>query len=242
MIIAAKTDIGKQRSENQDRYRVSEISENSAVAIVCDGMGGTNGGGIASEVAINAIYDRLFISYREDMEPKSIKNLLISSVSAANTIVYSKSREEPENAGMGTTCVAALIRGTDIHIASVGDSRAYLLSASGIRQITNDHTVVQLLKQRGIVDEEELRLRGMKNVITRAVGVEERVEADYFELTAEKGDSVLICTDGLTNYCPDELIYAKAYKTAPESAAAELIGYANGKGGKDNITVAIISL
>lgn len=242
MIVTAKTDIGKVRSENQDRYRVREISEGTALAVVCDGMGGTHGGGVASEVAINAIFERVFLSYREDMSPKSVKNLLVSAVMAANSIVFAKSKEEPENHGMGTTCVCALIHNFEVYVASVGDSRAYLLGENGITQITSDHTVVALLKQKGIINDSDAAAHSMKNVITRAVGVEENVDVDYFELTAEKGDSILICTDGLTNYIPDELIYAYAYKKAPEEAAAELIAKANEGGGKDNITVAIVAV
>ncbi len=242
MIIAAKSDIGKQRTENQDRYRVKELNERTALAVVCDGMGGTHGGGVASEVAINAVYDRLVISYREDMEPRSVRNLLVSAVTAANSIVYQKSREEPENRGMGTTCVAAIVHGLDIYIASVGDSRAYIIDSGGIRQITSDHTVVELLRSRGILGESDAAAQSMKNVITRAVGVEETVDVDYFELSAEKGSTLLICSDGLSNYCSDELIYRTAYRQDPETAAAELINHANVSGGKDNITAALITV
>lgn len=242
MIVTAKSDIGKMRSENQDRYRVCELSDDTAVAVVCDGMGGAQSGGLASEIASNAVYDRLCLSFRSEMEPKSVKNLLVSAVSAANAIIFDKSHEEPENEGMGTTCVAALIHSGSIFVASVGDSRAYILDPSGIRQITTDHTVVQYLKSHGmkLADDEESQM--MRNVITRAVGVEERVEVDYFEFEAERGSILLICTDGLTNYISDELIYEMTYKTAPETAVQELVNYANQSGGKDNITVALVSI
>lgn len=238
----AKSDIGKVRNENQDCYRVNEISDRTAIAVVCDGMGGTHGGGIASEVAINAIFERVFLSYREDMEPKSIKNLLISAITAANSIVYNKGREEPENRGMGTTCVVALVRDLGIYIASVGDSRAYLIGNSGISQITRDHTVVALLQDKGIINRDDFAAHSMKNVITRAVGVEETVEPDYFEFSAEKGDLLLLCTDGLTNHVTDEMIYTITYRRPPQEAMADLISAANGNGGKDNITAAIIAL
>ena len=242
MIVAAKTDIGKMRSENQDRYRVNQISDDTAIAVVCDGMGGTHGGGLASEMASNVVYERLYLSYREGMEPRTVKNLMVSAVTAANTVVYDKSREDAENHGMGTTCVAALVHSGAVSVASVGDSRAYILDSSGIRQITNDHTVVQYLKAHGIIDDGEMQSHRMKNVITRAVGVEEKIDVDYFELYAEKGSTLLICTDGLTNYITDELMYTMAYKTAPEQAVADLVNYANQGGGKDNITVALIMI
>lgn len=242
MILSAKTDIGKVRSENQDRYRICELDDFSATAVVCDGMGGTNGGGIASDIASDAVYDRICLSYRDGMEPRAIKSMLISAVTAANTVVYDRSCNDEENRGMGTTCVAALVHRGLVCVASVGDSRAYILDESGISQITNDHTVVQYLKSRGMLDEAEANISRMKNVITRAVGVEPEVEVDYFEFEAARGSVLLICTDGLTNYCTDELIYSMAYKTAPEQAASALIDYANECGGKDNITVALIAL
>ena len=242
MIIFAKTDIGKTRSENQDRFRIHQFDDDSGIAVVCDGMGGTKGGGVASEIASNAVYERLSLSFREGMEPRAIKSLLISAITAANALVYDKSRESDENRGMGTTCVAALVHKGLCCIASVGDSRAYILNESGIRQITNDHTVVQLLKSRGMIGDDEAKLNAMKNVITRAVGVEPEVEADYFEFEVSPGSVLLICTDGLTNYCADELLYAKAYKAPLEEAAAELIEYANAHGGKDNITVALMAI
>lgn len=242
MIVAAKTDIGKMRTENQDRYRVSELSDDTAIAVVCDGMGGTHGGGLASEMASNVVYERLYLSYRADMEPRTVKNLLVSAVTAANTVVYDKSREDAENQGMGTTCVAALVHSGLVSVASVGDSRAYILDSSGIRQITNDHTVVEYLKAHGMIEDGEMKSHRMKNVITRAVGVEETIEVDYFEFAAEQGSVLLICTDGLTNYITDELMYTMTYKTAPEQAVTDLVNYANQSGGKDNITVALITI
>lgn len=242
MIIVGKTDIGKTRSENQDRFRIYEIDDTTGIAVVCDGMGGTKGGGLASDIASNAVYERLCLSYRDGMEPRAVKSMLISAVTAANSLVYDKSREDDENRGMGTTCVAALVHSGMVSIASVGDSRAYLLDKNGIHQITNDHTIVQYLKSHGMIDESEMKNHVMKNVITRAVGVEPNIEVDYFELEAEAGSVILLCTDGLTNYCSDELLYGKVYRSPLEQAASELIDYANNKGGMDNITVALIGL
>lgn len=242
MIIAGKTDIGKARSENQDRYRVCEIDDSTAAVVVCDGMGGTYGGGVASDIASNAVYERLCLSYRDGMEPRSIKTLLISAVTAANALVYDKGIEDEQYRGMGTTCVAALVHKRELFVANVGDSRAYILDGSGIRQITCDHTVVQYLKSRGMIDENDEKITGMKNVITRAVGVEPDVEVDYFELAAEEGSVLLVCTDGLTNYCSDEYIYTVIYGKNLEEAATELINHCNKSGGKDNITVALVNI
>ncbi len=240
MILAAKTDIGRVRTENQDRFRIRELGDGVGAAVVCDGMGGTNGGGLAGEIAANAVYERICLSWREGMEPRAVKNLLVSAVTAANTLVYEKSRDCEENRGMGTTCVAAIIHNGTVSVASVGDSRAYILDGSGIRQITTDHTVVEYLKSRGMNDES--KLAGMKNVITRAVGVEPQIEVDYFEFEAEKGSVLLICTDGLTNYCSDETLYRMVYKSPLESAAEELVKISNDGGGKDNITVVLAAI
>ncbi len=241
MFVVGKTDIGKQRSENQDRFRLTMLDDYTCVAVVCDGMGGAASGSVASEMASNVVYDRLSLSYRTDMEPRSIKAMMTSAVTAANTVVHQKSLDNQENEGMGTTCVAALVHNSLACIASVGDSRAYVLDDDGIKQITNDHTVVEYLHAKGIIDEQEMKVHKMKNVITRAVGVDSSVEVDYFEVDLKPGSVILICTDGLTNYCSNELIYSIIYKRPLEQAVGELIDYANNSGGKDNITAVLIS-
>ena len=241
MFVVGKTDIGKQRNENQDRFRLTMLDDNTCIAVVCDGMGGAASGSVASEMASNVVYDRLSISYRPDMEPRSIKAMLTSALTAANTVVHQKSLDIPENEGMGTTCVATLVHNDLACIASVGDSRAYVLDDSGINQITSDHTVVEYLHSKGIINEQEMKVHKMKNVITRAVGVDNSIEVDYFEVDLKPGSVILICTDGLTNYCSDELIYSIVYKRPLEQAVSELIDYANNSGGKDNITAVLIS-
>lgn len=242
MFAAGKTDIGKLREENQDRYRICVLDDETVFSVVCDGMGGAASGGLASEMTSDAVYERIKLSYRKDMEPKSIKTLLTSAVEAANTIVYNRSLEDEHDAGMGTTCVAAVVHRNLCCIASVGDSRAYLMNGQGIRQITNDHTVVEFLHSHGIISEDEMRSHKMKNVITRAVGVDKSVETDYFELDLSGGEYILICTDGLTNYLSDEQIYELSYKQPLEYAVNELISNANRLGGKDNITAVLISI
>ena len=168
--------------------------------------------------------------------------MLISAVSAANTLVYNKSKEEKECDGMGTTCVTALVHNGICCIASVGDSRAYHIGEFGIKQITDDHTMVEYLHAKGLIDESQMQYHKMKNVITRAVGVEQEVEPDYFEIDVQKGEYVLICTDGLTNYLSDELIYSTAYRQPIEQSVTELIEKANQRGGKDNITAVLIAV
>ena len=225
MFVIGKTDIGKFRKENQDRFRLSMLTDDSAFAVVCDGMGGAASGGLASDISANAVYERIQLSFRSDME-----------------LVYNKSKACPENEGMGTTCVCAVIHNGLCCIASVGDSRAYILNESGITQITSDHTMVEYLHSKGLIDESEMKVHRMKNVITRAVGVDETVEADYFELDVHPGEYILICTDGLTNYVSDEVIFGTVYHQPLEQAATDLIERANSLGGKDNITVVLAAI
>ncbi len=241
MFLASKSDIGQQRSENQDRVKIGMIGENSALAVVCDGMGGANSGSLASEIAHNAVYDKIAGNYRENADMNSIRNLLLTSVSAANALVYQKSQESEENSGMGTTCVAVLVRGKQVFVANVGDSRAYLLTSSGISQITNDHTLVEMLYEQGQISREEADSHSMKNVITKAVGVERDVETDYFEIENDCNFTVLLCSDGLYNYCDNELLYETVFGQNLDEAASKLVAHANLEGGRDNITIALMA-
>ncbi|WP_295208721.1 Stp1/IreP family PP2C-type Ser/Thr phosphatase [Ruminococcus sp.] len=241
MFIASDTNIGKKRSENQDRVYTEFLAENTAVAVVCDGMGGASSGGVASQLAIDAVVSRIKENFRPDMKPNSIRNLMLTSVHYANTVVYDKSREDIDKNGMGTTCVAALVVDKMIYLVSVGDSRGYLLTDEGIKQITTDHTYVEMLFRSGQITREEAKNHHMRNVITKAVGVESDVEVDYFELEESGNFALLLCSDGLTNYCTDEQIYETVYGKNLEGAINDLINYANECGGKDNITAAVVA-
>lgn len=241
MYLAYKTDIGKTRSENQDSVKVGLINDDTAVAVVCDGMGGAQSGGVASEVAIENVYKRITENYREGANPNSVRNLMLTAVHAANTIVHEKSKEDIDKNGMGTTCVAALVEGKHCYIVSVGDSRVYLLQKDKIEQITTDHTYVQMLYEEGIITKEEQKTHKMRNVITRALGVEADVEVDYFEIEPEDDFTLLLCTDGLSNYCSEEQMYDTVLGKNIHDAVSELVDIANEQGGRDNITVALIA-
>lgn len=241
MFLAYKTDIGKKRNENQDSVRADFIDDNISVSVVCDGMGGAKSGGVASDVAVTNVFNRIMSGFREDADSNRIRNLMLSAVHAANTIVYEKSREDIDKNGMGTTCVAALVCNKHCYIVNVGDSRAYLLTDKGISQITTDHTYVQALYDQGVITEEQMKTHTMKNVITRALGVEDDVEVDYFECEPEGNFTILLCSDGLSNYCSEEMLYDFVYGKDLDKAAENLIDYANEQGGKDNITVALVA-
>ena len=240
MFVVAKSDVGMTRKENQDRFCVKIIDDKTVAAVVCDGMGGAQSGGVASEIAANTVFDRITLNYRNDADDNSIRNTLITSLTAANTLVYEKAKEDDDKKGMGTTCIGALINKDKAYIASVGDSRAYLLDENGISQITNDHTIVEILYEQGKIEKDDKNKHEMSHIITKAIGTEPDIDPDYFELELKENSIILICSDGLTNYCSDELIYSYVYNKELEKSLNDLINYAKDKGGKDNTTVAII--
>ncbi|MBQ8884520.1 MAG: Stp1/IreP family PP2C-type Ser/Thr phosphatase [Oscillospiraceae bacterium] len=240
MLVEGRTHIGPVRKENQDDFRIKIFDDKTALAIVCDGMGGASSGKEASGMAVNTIYDRITSGYKSKMEVNSIKNLLLTAVNASNSIVYTESVKDMQKNGMGTTCVAAIVKNDVACIASVGDSRAYVINSTGISQITNDHTYVEMLYEQGKITKEQINQHKMRHVITKAIGTESDIDVDYFEIDLEKDSVLLLCTDGLTGYCSNELIFNFVYQKELSQAADELIDYVNTHGGKDNITVVMI--
>lgn len=241
LFLASRSDIGRKRDENQDRVRCGFLGENISLSVVCDGMGGALSGGVASEEAINIIYQRISAGFRPEADPNSIRNLMLTAVHAANTIVYEKSKEDIEKNGMGTTCVAALVCGKHCYVVNVGDSRCYLMTEGKIMQVTTDHTYVRMLYEQGLIAEDEMKTHQMRSVITRAVGVEADLEVDYFEFEPEGNFTLLLCSDGLSNYCSNEIIYGFVFGKNLDHAVTDLINYANEQGGRDNITAALVA-
>ena len=241
MKFASKTDIGRQRRSNQDSYAAGELAMGVAWAVVCDGMGGANGGSIASTLAVKTISEQISASWRQGMGSNSICNLLKSAVAAANINVFDMSKSVESLSGMGTTVVATLISGNIAHIVHAGDSRAYKISHNKIVQVTRDHSIVQTMIENGKLSEAGARVHPRKNVITRALGVDEILEVDYNEVELREGEGLMICTDGLTNFVLEEdinkTIAAYPFFEYPE----KLIELANRNGGGDNITVVAIS-
>ncbi len=241
MRIVAKTDIGKKRSSNQDSYAAGELSGGVAWAVVCDGMGGVAGGNVASSTAVKIISEQITSSYRVGMSPKSIKNMLVSAINAANISVYDISRANSELEGMGTTVVCAVVTDGVAYIAHAGDSRAYLLSQGGFSQLTRDHSVVQQMVETGEITPLEAKNHPRKNIITRALGVEAEIKVDYCDTELSDNDILLICTDGLTNYV-DEKDFTKIIENNSYYEVADLlVNKANDNGGGDNITVVAIA-
>lgn len=241
MRIVAKTDIGLKRSSNQDSYAAGELPGSVAWAVVCDGMGGVAGGNLASTTAVKIISERISSTYRQGMSFNSIRNMLISAITAANISVYEKSRENPELTGMGTTVVAALVVDGTVCVAHAGDSRAYILSGKKLHQITKDHSVVQEMVDSGSLTPDEAKDDPRKNIITRALGVEDDLQIDFCEEDISETDVLMICTDGLTNYVEPEEIYELTDDGKFFEYAERLVNRANENGGGDNITVVTVS-
>ena len=234
------TDIGLKRDENQDMVKCEYFGE-SILAVVCDGMGGERAGREASSIAIEEFFQRFKEGYDVLLDDEEIRKLLIASISAANSVIYTKARFDYKNFGMGTTCVAALDNERAAYIANVGDSRAYAITNTGLCQITEDHNMAALLYEQGKITEEELVNHPQKNMLIRAVGEEKPVLIDTFILDYEDTISLLLCSDGLSGYSSDDEIYDVIVDTPFECVAEELVKLAYSKGGRDNITVALIT-
>lgn len=234
------TDIGLKRDENQDAVRCEYFGHN-VLAVVCDGMGGERAGKEASAVAVEEFFQRFSAGYSESLDDEEIRKLLISSVSAANSVIYTRARLDFKNFGMGTTCIAAFINNKSAFIINVGDSRAYLITDKKLLRITADHNVAALLYEKGQITEEEMEVHPQRHMLTRAVGVEKTVLPDTFILDYEDKISLLLCSDGLSGYCSDNEIYDVILNSSFDNVADELIKLALSKGGRDNITVAVVS-
>lgn len=234
------TNIGLKRDENQDIVRCEYFGHN-ILAVVCDGMGGERAGKEASELAVGEFFQRFSAEYSESLGDDDIRRLMISSVSAANSVIYTKARMEFKNFGMGTTCVAAFVNSRTAFVVNVGDSRAYLITDKGLVRITNDHTYANKLYMDGKITEEEIATHPLKHWLVKAVGVEKVVTPDTFILDYDDKIGLLLCSDGLSGYCSDEEIYDRIKETDLDNVVEELVDLALSKGGRDNVTVAVIT-
>ena len=235
------TDRGCVRSENQDRFRITE-GENYVAVVVCDGMGGAKAGSVAAELAADSFIDYLERCMR-DPEPPESGMILRESASFANLRVYDKSLQGEEYEGMGCTMVAALIRDGSVTLVNVGDSRCYHFSRRGLRQLTVDHSLVEEMVRAGKITRAEAKNHPRKNVITEAVGLEYRLHGDIFYPETKSGDVLLFCSDGLSNMLEKETMEAVLYDEPEiERAAEKLMGLALKAGANDNVTVLLLAL
>ena len=239
MKIQAFTDTGKVRDMNQDAFKTGFFKDGGAWAVVCDGMGGVSGGQVASEICVNEVSSHIEKGCRKSMSMKSVKNLLVSAITAANIKVFETASENKEYFGMGTTVVAVVILNGFAVVAHVGDSRAYFIN-NDIRQITRDHSVVQYLIDTGRITKEAAKTHPDRNVITRAVGVNIDVDIDVDIIPINEGEIILICSDGLYEYVSENEMLDMIKNPDEDEPAKKLLEMANEAGGKDNITVVTV--
>lgn len=237
------TDPGKVRSQNQDFYELRELEDGSVLAVVCDGMGGARAGNVASRLAVEVFYQEIERVMDPRFTEKELLRMLKEAVELANSAVYEQSLLSDEYVGMGTTLVAALIRSDHAYVVNVGDSRAYHLNREEIHMITEDHSVVEMMVKRGEITREQAKYHPVKNLITRAVGTEETVESDTFVQKLKPGDSILLCSDGLSNMMADqEILFEVAHGASRSSCCKRLLDIAENRGAPDNVTVVIVTV
>jgi protein phosphatase len=235
------SETGKVRAQNQDVYRIEELDRNTVLAAVCDGMGGAKSGNIASRLAIDVFTEEVRCSYKSSMSQEQVEQLLQNAVKLANFTVYDQARQFADFAGMGTTLVAALISGKNATIVNVGDSRCYHITRSDIRRITVDHSVVQMMVDRGELTAEEARSYPGRNYITRAVGTEPTVQSDLFAIRVERGDALLLSSDGLHNEVDDqEILFEVVHGVNNDNCCQRLLDIANMRGSPDNVTSVLV--
>jgi serine/threonine protein phosphatase PrpC len=234
--VAGLTDVGQKRSNNQDHMLVDE---ELSLFVVADGMGGHQGGEVASQIAVHCIQEVIKESFEKEKGADPYM-LLQRAYTVASSRIYKKSQETPKLKGMGTTAVTALFRNSHLYIANVGDSRAYLIYPPYIWQMTEDHSLLNEQIRAGLVKQENAPFFAAKNVITRSVGFEEPVVCDVIEREVQEGDFILLCSDGLSGMVADRRICDVCLTLPFNEVAPRLIEEANRNGGDDNVTVVVM--
>ena len=235
------TDPGCVRPQNQDAYQLEQLDKNTLLCVVCDGMGGAKSGNVASNLAVDVFAQEVKNSFHSDMDQQKLDQMLLSAVKLANFTVYDQAKQFEEFTGMGTTLVAALIKGKTATVVNVGDSRCYHIDSDGIRQVTVDHSVVQLMVDRGEMSPEQARHYPGKNLITRAIGTEPVVNCDIFHQKVEREDCLLLCTDGLSNLLDEqEILFEVVYGQERQACCQRLLQIAKNRGASDNVTSVLV--
>lgn len=232
------TDIGLRRQSNQDVFLAELIGE-SALLMVCDGMGGAQGGETASRLAMETASKMIKRDVKDGMNETMVQRILECAAAAANSVVYETALLDAGLEGMGTTLTCAVVEQNVAHFVHIGDSRAYLLRDDFLTQLTGDHTVAQMLINSGQKTAEEMVGDPRNNSLVRAVGVQPEMRSDIFSIDVIKGDVVLLCSDGLYNYIPHEELCALTSIAVKRKSIAPLIDRANENGGGDNITAVL---
>lgn len=238
----AKSDIGKAREMNQDYYYMSPEDSDIKLYILADGMGGYQGGEVASQLATVAAKNYIESNFADTIKEKDeILKLIKSAVEYANMVVYEKSKEDENLESMGTTLEVCLIYNNKAYIGHVGDSRIYRLRGVFIRKLTTDHSYVEKLIKDGTITKEQAADHPKKNMLTKALGCNVFVEPEVMARGFIKDDILLICSDGLTNMVDEDKIY-NVIKEDVENSPQKLIDIANNKGGYDNVTAIVIKM
>jgi protein phosphatase len=239
----ALTDTGVVRSQNQDTYQVVSLDKNTLLCVVCDGMGGAKSGNVASTLAADVFTQEVKRSWVPDMDPEALDRMLGGAVKLANFTVFDQASQFEDFNGMGTTLVALLLQGKKATIVNVGDSRAYLIDSDGIKQVTTDHSLVQMMIARGELAPEKAKFYPGKNLITRAIGTESQVVCDVFHRKVEKGACFLLCTDGLSNLMDDQEILFEVVHCQDKSQCCEqLLDIVKKRGAPDNVTSILVTV
>jgi serine/threonine protein phosphatase PrpC len=241
--VAQLTDVGRKREHNEDNmaFVIPKDSQvmagKGALFIVADGMGGHAAGEVASEIAVDTVSN---MYYQEDSNEVDVS--LLRAIKRANASIHLRAAENLLRTGMGTTCVAAVLRGNMAYIANVGDSRAYLLRGDQVKQISQDHSWVAEQVRAGLLTEEQARTHAQRNVITRCLGTQAEVDVDVFHEELHEGDALVLCTDGLSGLVSDEELRRIVDLFVPQESVYHLVERANENGGPDNITAIVIQV
>ena len=237
------TDQGCVRKQNQDAFHIEQLDRSTVLCVVCDGMGGAKSGNIASTLAVDVFVQEVRRCWKPSLDREKTDQMLLSAAKLANFTVFDQAQQFMEFDGMGTTLVAALVRGRNATIANVGDSRAYEINSEGIHQITTDHSLVQMMVDRGELSPERAKTYPGKNFITRAIGTEPVVDCDIFHHKLEKGHCLLLCTDGLSNMMDDqEILFEVVHGLRKERCCDRLLDIAKNRGAPDNVTCILIQV
>ena len=235
------TDPGCVRPQNQDVYQIEKLDSSTYLCVVCDGMGGAKSGNVASSLAADVFVQEVHRNWKHGLDDSRIDQILRSAVKLANFTVFDQAQQFEEFNGMGTTLVAALVHGRKATVIHVGDSRAYAITRDGIRQLTRDHSVVQMMLERGELTPEQARTYPGKNLITRAIGTEGLIQSDLTHLTLERGDSLLLCSDGLSNTMDEqEILFEVVHGVNKQYCCQRLLDIAKNRGAPDNVTSVFI--
>jgi len=235
------SDPGCVRTQNQDAYQIVQLDRNTLLCVLCDGMGGAKSGNIASSLAIDVFVQEVKRVHKAGLSQEATEQMLRSAAKLANFTVFDQAQQFEEFDGMGTTLVAAYIAGKKATIVNVGDSRCYAVSRDGIRQVTEDHSLVQMMIKRKELTPEQARTYPGKNYITRAIGTEQTLECDLFKLKLEKGDALLLCSDGLSNLLDEqEILFEVVHGVNKEYCCQRMLDIAKMRGAPDNVTSVLV--